>query len=435
MATHFPPGPEDSSVCVFLSTHAPAAGAGAARAGRWRSITPHGERRSRPGPDRACSENTVLIFQNTILRHENLILAGPSGGTPDGSPRRGQLPRQRRAHPPPRAAGQGGGRTDAPRLQRQRAVGRMTHRLPGSRPDRSGSAARQRPGAGRSGAERLAVGGGGAPRMQRQRVVGRVRRRLPGSARTEAAPPRDNGRGQGALARSVWRWAGVALHACNGSVWWGVLGAVSRARARKDAAPPRDRGRGWPGSGAKRFAVSGGGAPRLQRQRSVERVTCRLPGSRPERCGSAARQGPGVARVRRGAGGAGRGECVPRSGYLGGVTTTLGGVATIYGCNSPQCGCNSPQHRQSGPKERFCSPGTGAPRDNARPTDRPAPRGCREAEPSHPSPARTGVPHGGDGRSAGAIAHRSPGRWKGARPQEGGRARVGAAVPQYPPVA
>jgi hypothetical protein len=158
MAMHFPPGPEDSSVCVFLSTRAPAAGAGAALAGRWRSITPHGERRSRPGPDRACSENTVLIFQNTILRHENLILAGPSSGTPDGSPRRGQLPRQRRAHPPPRAAGQGGGRTNAPRLQRQRAVRRMTRRLPGSRPERCGSAARQGPGA--AWVRREACGGG-----------------------------------------------------------------------------------------------------------------------------------------------------------------------------------------------------------------------------------------------------------------------------------
>jgi hypothetical protein len=173
---HFPPGPEDSSVCVFLSTRAPAAGAGAALAGRWRSITPHGERRSRPGPDRACSENTVLIFQNTILRHENLVLAGfvprrskgSSSGTPDGSPRRGQLPRQRRAHPPPRAAGQGGGRTNAPRLQRQRAVGRMTRRLPGSRPERCGSLpkhfvqgiphARQGPGA--AWVRRGACGGG-----------------------------------------------------------------------------------------------------------------------------------------------------------------------------------------------------------------------------------------------------------------------------------
>ncbi|MEY9836540.1 hypothetical protein ABH941_001760 [Streptacidiphilus sp. EB103A] len=93
------------------------------------------------------------------------------------------------------------------------------------------------------------------------------------------------------------------------------------------------------------------------------------PGLRPDRSGSAARQRPGAAQVRRGAlaGSAGRGTCVPQSGYLGGVTTTLGGVAPIYGCNSPQHGCNSPQHGQSGPKERFCSPGIGAHPANARP--------------------------------------------------------------------
>ena len=173
-----------------------------------------------------------------------------------------------------------------------------------------------------------------------------------------------------------------------------------------------------------RFHGGAGDAPRLQRQPSVGRVARRLPGSRPDRSGSAARQGPGAAGVRREAcaWGAGRGECVvPRSGCLGRVTTTLGGVATIYGCNSPQHGCNSPQHGQSGLAKGFCSPGTGAPPGNARPTNRPPPRGCREAEPSHPGPGPTGVPHGGDGRPAGAIAHRKPGRWKGARPPEAPR--------------
>ncbi|MEY9841314.1 hypothetical protein ABH941_006591 [Streptacidiphilus sp. EB103A] len=244
--------------------------------------------------------------------------------------------------------------------------------------------------------------------------------------------------GGGAPARSVSRWAGVALHGCNGSVWWGVLGAVSRARARTEAASPRDKGRGWGRSGAERLAVGGGGAPRLQRQRWVGRVARRFPGSRPDRSGFAARQGPGAAWARRGAlaGGAGRGECVPQSGYLGGVATRLGGVATIYGCNSPQCGCNSPQHGQSGPKKGFCRP-TRRRATRQRTPHRPPPRrGCREAEPSHLSPGPTIVPHGGDGRSAGASAHRSLGRWKGARSQTYPAAPTGAAPPpptQRPP--
>ena len=124
----------------------------------------------------------------------------------------------------------GGG---APRVQRQRVVGRAGRRLPGSRPKGSGFAARQGPGAGRSGAECFAVGGG-------------------------------------------------APHACNGSVRWGVLGAVSRARARKEGASRRQLGLGVGCSGAECFAVGGGGAPRLQRQRAVRRVGRRFPGSCPE---------------------------------------------------------------------------------------------------------------------------------------------------------
>ncbi|MEY9842455.1 hypothetical protein ABH941_007742 [Streptacidiphilus sp. EB103A] len=187
-----------------------------------------------------------------------------------------------------------------------------------------------------------------------------------------------------------------ALHACNGSVWWGELAAASRARARKEGASRQRQGRGRLGSGAERFAVGGGGAPRLQRQRPVERVNRRLPASARKdaasspstscrgypmrdrgrgRPGSGAERSPGA----RGGGlracrsGVGEvqphpGECWTRSasrihprvrpdvpndpvrgpferfdGLLGGVTTTLGAVATIYGCNSPQHGCNSPQ--------------------------------------------------------------------------------------------
>ena len=66
------------------------------------------------------------------------------------------------------------------------------------------------------------------------------------------------------------KWLGRALpgagsgggqtpHVCNGSVGWGELAAVSRARARKEAASPRDKGRGWPRSGAERAAGARGG--------------------------------------------------------------------------------------------------------------------------------------------------------------------------------
>ena len=53
--------------------------------------------------------------------------------------------------------------------------------------------------------------------------------------------------------------AGRALHGCNGSVGWGELTAASRARARTEAAPPRDKGRGRPGSGAERSRGARGG--------------------------------------------------------------------------------------------------------------------------------------------------------------------------------
>jgi hypothetical protein len=175
------------------------------------------------------------------------------------------------------------------------------------------------------------------------------------------------------------------------------------------------RGSGVLGRGA--FDGGRGWRSTLATATQVGRVGRRFPGSRPERSGSAAQLGPGAARARRGAlaRGAGRGECVPRSGQLGRVTPTLGSVATIYGCNSPQHGCNSPQYGQSGPEKGFCSPGTGAhPATHAPP---PLPFAQLAASgASHPGPGPTGVPHGGDGGSAGAIAHRKPGRRKGARP-------------------
>ncbi|MEY9838641.1 hypothetical protein ABH941_003886 [Streptacidiphilus sp. EB103A] len=159
----------------------------------------------------------------------------------------------------------------------------------------------------------------------------------------------------------------VAPHPCNGSVRWGELRAVSRARAWKEAAPSastscrgypmRDNGRGRPGSGAEcspgargegfRACRSGCGEVQAHLGECWARSASRnYPRVRPDVPNDPVR-GP-----------------FERFGWLlGGVTTTLGAVATIYGCNSPQHGCNSPQPGAHAPprQETGAHPATHAP--------------------------------------------------------------------------
>ncbi|MEY9837487.1 hypothetical protein ABH941_002713 [Streptacidiphilus sp. EB103A] len=238
-----------------------------------------------------------------------------------------------------------------------------------------------------SGAERFAVGGGGAPRLQRQRVVGRAARRFPGSARKEAAPSPST--------------------SCRGY-------------------PMRDNGRGWPRSGAERSPGARGGGLRARRS-GVGEVQ-----PHPGECWtrSASRIYPR-----------------PRPDFPSDLSQGhLSGLAGCWGELHPRWGAQQPYMGVIHPSMVVTPPSTGNParrkvsaapvpaRTRQRtPHQPPPPRGCREAEPSHPSPAPTDVPHGGDGRSAGAIAHVGDGGGTGARPGEGSRCPDGGAPP--PPTA
>ena len=215
---------------------------------------------------------------------------------------------------------------------------------------------------------------------------------------------------RGSGAKRFMMSGGSALHGCNGSVWRGVLRTVSRARARTEAASPRDKGRGRPGPA--RSVRRGAGWGFRARRSGVGEVQ-----PRPGECWarSASRIYPRMSLdlpnnpV--------RGPFERFGGLLGGVTPTLGGVAPIYGGNSPQHGCNSPQPGAHAPPpaEHRRAPG------NARPTNHPAPRSWPASGASHPSHARTGVPQGGGGGSAGANAHVGDGVGTGARPPDGPR--------------
>jgi hypothetical protein len=226
-----------------------------------------------------------------------------------------------------------------------------------------------------------------APRLQRQHERHDLARRLAPSRRKEGASRRQLERGRAALARSVWRWAVVTLHACNGKAGGARCPPFPGLAPGRKRLPPQ--------------ALRAGDTP----------------------CATRAGGGSGPARSARR--GRGAGEYVPHSGYLGGVTPTLGGVATIYGCNSPQRGCNSPQPGVHAPP----SAGHRRAPGNSRPAIRPAPRRWPASGASHPSHSRTGVPHGGDGGSAGANAHVGDGVGTGARSREGSRRSGGGAPP------
>jgi hypothetical protein len=216
-----------------------------------------------------------------------------------------------------------------------------------------------------------------APRWQRQHERHDLARRLAPSRRKEGASRRQLERGRAAPARSVWRWAVVTLHACNGKAGGARCTPFPGLAPGKKALRASDRGRGRLGSGAERS-----------------------PGAR-------------------------GGRVCPPFGLPGGSYTHAGGVATIYGCNSPQRGCNSPQPGVHAPP----SAGHRRAPGNSRPAIRPAPRRWPASGASHPSHSRTGVPHGGDGGSAGANAHVGDGVGTGARSREGSRRSGGGAPP------
>ena len=219
-------------------------------------------------------------------------------------------------------------------------------------------------------------------------------------------------------------------HACNGNLRRSGSPAVSRAHARKEAASPRDKGRGSPAPA--RSARAGrrvGASTPPMRGWGTSASPWGVPASLSEE--ELPQREPGLPQRPR------PGPVDPDPRAAGESCTHAGGRSThIAGATHPSMGATLPSQAIR-PEERFLHQGTGAhPATHAAPPPPPPPppRSWPASGASNPGHARTGAPHGGDERPAGANAHVTDGRRTGARPQHGSRSGGAARFPRTPTV-